>query len=369
MKKGLVTILLVVFASSILIMPMTRILGFDFDPGLPPSDTTNPTVEITSHDYGDIISGAFTVTATANDNVGVTQVTFALHDISLGSDTSTPYAKTYNILNNNFDLRDGFYLLKAIAYDAAGNYDVDQVYVEVVNGRELMAVIVGISDYKVISDLHYCDEDATDWYNFFTTSALDFDDITVLGDGHEDDYPQYDGIASEYNIKNALITMVSNADENDVIVFATSGHGGGNGVGSSYINAWDSNSGENGENGNFYDTELQLILEDAIAARIFVFIDHCYSGGFGPELLAMTNSDNVYAVTTCTEDGYGYDSSTYDNGLWTYYFLEYSWIDHYGGSPYYSLETIFDYSHDNYPKSGGDEPQEFDGSAIGFKLV
>ncbi|MBN1329937.1 MAG: hypothetical protein JXA54_10735, partial [Candidatus Heimdallarchaeota archaeon] len=27
------------------------------------------------------------------------------------------------------------------------------------------AVIVGISDYKAISDLSYCDEDANDWFN------------------------------------------------------------------------------------------------------------------------------------------------------------------------------------------------------------
>jgi hypothetical protein len=32
------------------------------------------------------------------------------------------------------------------------------------------AVIVGISDYKAISDLSFCDEDASDWFNFVTGS-------------------------------------------------------------------------------------------------------------------------------------------------------------------------------------------------------
>jgi hypothetical protein len=34
------------------------------------------------------------------------------------------------------------------------------------------AIIVGISDYASISDLSYCDEDATDWYNFLVGPVM-----------------------------------------------------------------------------------------------------------------------------------------------------------------------------------------------------
>ena len=157
--------------------------------------------------------------------------------------------------------------------------------------------------------------------------------------------------------------MVSIADDDDEIFYITSGHGSGDGRGSSYICAWDCASGESGEDGDFYDTELAAIFGSAIADKIFVFIDHCYSGGFGPELMALGNAADIYCATTCTDDGYGWDSPDHNNGLWTAYFLEISWINQFGSDPSVSLEDVFAYAHVNYPKSGGDEPQEFDGSA------
>ncbi len=352
-------------------MPISNALGWGFIPGPdPPADTISPTVDITSHSNGAIISGEFTVQANANDNVGVTRVSFSLGTINLGYKNNAPYEKSYDIMNAGFSLKDGNYLLTAIAFDAAGNYAVDQVTVQVVNGRMLMAVIVGISDYKAISDLNYCDEDATDWYNHLSGAQMDYDTIWVYGDGHSSNYPQWDGYATEYNIKQALTNMVNTADENDIIAFITSGHGNGDGAGSSYICAWDSGSGENGQDGNFYDTELEAILNSAVAAKIFVFIDHCYSGGFGPELMNMDNSARVYCTTTCTEDGYGYDLVAYQNGAWTYYFLEYAWIDHFGSHAAYSMEVVFAYAHAEYPYGDGDEPEEYDGnSSLAFYMI
>ena len=66
-------------------------------------------------------------------------------------------------------------------------------------------------------------------------------------------------------------------------------------------------------------------------------------------------------TTTCTDDGYGYDDPSHNNGAWTYYFLEYAWIGHFGGVDTVSLEDIFDYAHAAYPHSGGDECEEYDG--------
>ena len=231
------------------------------------------------------------------------------------------------------------------------------------------ALIVGINNYKTLSDPNeYCIEDVKDWYNHLTSPSLDFNHITVLGDTNTNEYPQYDGLATESNIKDALENIINNADENDMIAFISSGHGNYDRTlpGAVCIEAWDSGSGENNEDGKLWDYELQGYLEWAIALRIFVFLDHCFSGGFGPELMNMDNSENVYCTTTCTDSGGGEDSSTYQNGLWTYFFLEYSWQNHFGGYPYYSMEQIFDYAHAAYPNTGIHDSQEFDGNPSSF---
>lgn len=225
------------------------------------------------------------------------------------------------------------------------------------------AVIVGISDYKAISDLSYCDEDATDWYNFLTGKlGWSSSNIKVLGDTSTANYPKYDGLAKEYNVKQALQWLVSSADADDIIAFISSGHGDKDSTGRAYLCMWDCMSGENGEDGNLYDYELAAILKNAVAAKIFVFLDHCRSGGFGDDLMSMPNSARVYCTTTCTLNGYGYDDPNSKNGMWTYYFLEYSWIGYYGGSPDVALENVFSYAKNAYPKTGNDAPQQFDGN-------
>jgi hypothetical protein len=151
------------------------------------------------------------------------------------------------------------------------------------------------------------------------------------------------------------------ADSDDTICFISSGHGSGDGAGSSFLCMWDYGSGENGQDGALYDTELANILKNSVAAKIFVFLDHCFSGGFGPDLMAMSNKAKVYLTTTCTANGYGYDDSSHQNGAWTYYFLQYTWIGHYAAALHTAMETIFSYALSVYPYGGGDTPQQYDG--------
>jgi hypothetical protein len=225
------------------------------------------------------------------------------------------------------------------------------------------AVIVGISDYKAINDLSYCDEDATDWYNqLINTLGWSSPNVRVYGDGHTANFPEYDGVANEYNVKQALSWLVSTADGDDIVAFISSGHGSGDGAGSSFLCMWDYSSGENGQDGGLYDTELQSILQTAVAGKVFVFLDHCFSGGFGPELMSMGNSAKVYLTTTCTQNGYGYDDSSHLNGAWTYYFLQYAWQSHFGGTSSTAMESVFSYALNAYPYSGGDTPQQYDGN-------
>jgi hypothetical protein len=329
-------------------------------------DTTPPTITITSPTDGATLTSS-SVTATWAGSDSGSGISYYETRIDSGSwiNKGTSTSHTYTGVTN------GQHTIDVRAWDVAGNSAIDSVtfYVNIVAGVTKYAVIVGISDYKAISDLSYCDEDATDWYNHLS-GAMSFNNIYVYGDGHTANFPKYDGLATEYNVKQALTNIVQAADSDDIICFISSGHGSGNGLGSSYLCMWDSGSGENGENGNLYDTELAAILDDAVANKIFVFLDHCYSGGFGDNLMGMPNKLHVYLTTTCTANGYGYDVPSYQNGAWTYYFLQYSWINHYGGSPSTSMETVFTYAHANYPYGGGDEPQQYDGdTANAFYLA
>jgi hypothetical protein len=214
------------------------------------------------------------------------------------------------------------------------------------------AIIVGISDYQSISDLSYCDEDATDWYNYLNGQGYE---CHIYGDGHTSNYPRYDGTATEATVRAAMQELANHAQSGDQVVFVTSGHGSGDGSGSSYLCMYDCS----GSAGCYYDTELAADIGGfSSGINIFVFIDHCYSGGMGPELMALSISQYIYCTTTCTEDGYGYDDPTHQNGAWTYEFLEKYLV----GNPTWSMEYTYDQASASYPHSGGDACMEFDGN-------
>jgi hypothetical protein len=264
---------------------------------------------------------------------------------------------------------EGTWYIMVRSYSGSGSYDLTVTITYGGGGGGdwgtggKYAIIVGISDYASISDLSYCDEDATDWYNQLNSMGWE---CHVYGDGHTSNYPRHDGYATEANVRAAIQDLADHAQAGDQVCFITSGHGSGNGYGSSYLCMYDCS----GSQGCYYDTELAADIGGfASGIDIFVFIDHCYSGGMGPELMSLSISQYIYCATTCTEDGYGWDDPTHQNGMWTYYFLDYSWQSHFGNNPNQSMESIFDYAHDNYPKSGGDEPQEFDGSSSYFYLA
>ena len=84
----------------------------------PPSDTTAPTVSLTSPGAGTTVSGSVTVAANAADNVGVVGVQFKLDGANLGTeDTASPYSTTWNTATS----ANGSHTLTAVARDAAGN--------------------------------------------------------------------------------------------------------------------------------------------------------------------------------------------------------------------------------------------------------
>jgi hypothetical protein len=79
-------------------------------------DTTAPTTAITAPANGATVSGTVSVTASGNDNVGVTKVEFYIDGALAGSDTTSPYAYSWNTSTWT-----GSHTLTSKAYDAAGN--------------------------------------------------------------------------------------------------------------------------------------------------------------------------------------------------------------------------------------------------------
>jgi hypothetical protein len=247
----------------------------------------------------------------------------------------------------------GTWYIMVRSYSGSGAYDLTVTLQEPVSADwgtgGKYAIIVGISDYDYISDLSYCDEDATDIYNFLITKGYE---CHVYGDGHISDYPVYHGDATEANVRSAIQALAAHAQPGDTVIFTTSGHGSGDGNGNSYLCMTECS----GSAGCYYDYELQADFSlFATGVNIFVFVDHCYSGGLGPELLAASSS--IYIATTCTEDGYGWDDPTHQNGAWTYEFFEKWFVP----NPNWSLETVYDNAASTYPHSGGDACMEFDG--------
>jgi regulation of enolase protein 1 (concanavalin A-like superfamily) len=94
------------------------------DPTPPPAtDTTAPSVSITSPVNGSTVSGTLTISANASDNVGVSKVEFYRGSTLLRTDTGAPYTASWDtttIANAGYDLT-------AKAYDAAGNVTTSSV--------------------------------------------------------------------------------------------------------------------------------------------------------------------------------------------------------------------------------------------------
>jgi hypothetical protein len=203
--------------------------------------------------------------------------------------------------------------------DPGGLYDTQSFMVTVSEVVEKYAVIVGISDYKSISDLSYCDEDANAWYAYLISQGY----VCLVYGDNTSSYLKYDGLASEYNVRNAIANIVGLADSDDYIVVVISGHGGGDGSGNSYACMWDCDAGELGYDGIYRDVELAADFEDCVAGQLFVFFffDTCYSGGMN-EVVSSSRIGQVYLSATCGEDGYGWDLGAYQHGAWTQFFLK-----------------------------------------------
>src|SRR5206468_3170616 len=87
------------------------------------TDTTSPTVTVSSPANAATVSGTVTITAAASDNVGVSSVTIAAAGTTLCTATLAPYSCAWNTTT----VANGNYTITATARDAAGNSNTSSI--------------------------------------------------------------------------------------------------------------------------------------------------------------------------------------------------------------------------------------------------
>ncbi len=106
------------------------------------SDTTPPTVSITSPGDGGIVKGIVNVSVSASDNVGVDRVDLMVNGVPVGSDNMAPHGFSWD----SSTIADGPVTITAYAYDAAGNYSSSSIAATVSNVVDTIAPTATITN-------------------------------------------------------------------------------------------------------------------------------------------------------------------------------------------------------------------------------
>ncbi len=116
------------------------------DSSEPPPDTTAPTLSAIEVPDGPL-NRTVTVSVTASDNVGVTEVRFFVDDQSLGSATSSPFSVEWD----TGAASEGDHVLRAEAEDAAGNVaESAELTVTVENDKQFAVTLVGDEEVPAV---------------------------------------------------------------------------------------------------------------------------------------------------------------------------------------------------------------------------
>ncbi len=110
---------------------------------VPATDQTPPTISISAPTAGAALSGSFTFTASAADNIGVGKVGFYLNNTLIAEDATAPYETSIN--TEKYD--NGNYTLKAVAYDSKQSTETS-VNVSFNNGSDTEKPVITITTPK-----------------------------------------------------------------------------------------------------------------------------------------------------------------------------------------------------------------------------
>ena len=165
-------------------------------------DTTPPTLSITSHASGQSVSEIITITATSEDDDGVSKVEFYLNTALVETDTTLPYEYTLN--TTQYD-NDQTLSIKVISYDNSDNTTETQFDLSVDNST---AVPQGVN----ITSVTYSPTVMTvDWEE---SSDGDFKDYKVLYSETEDGVRDTIATYTDQSIRSLILTEFDPTHEN-----------------------------------------------------------------------------------------------------------------------------------------------------------
>lgn len=207
------------------------------------------------------------------------------------------------------------------------------------------AVVIGIDDYPgTANDLVYTDDDAREMSQTLTQ---------VYGYNPENIHLLIGIEASVENIQNAINDIKEKARTGDEVVFFFSGHGGKGRASDGDKEAIDESiiSHDGNPNGMLYhiwDGQLKLLFSEFQTSRIIFIFDSCLSGG----MTDLSAPGRIINMAT-TETGTAYESDAWQNGQFTYYFVDQGMIQGLADTHDYaeimgneptSVEEAFDYA-------------------------
>src|SRR5690606_11883739 len=172
-------------------------------------DQAAPTVTITSPANGASVSGTVTVTADAQDNVGVSSVTLLLDGNPIGSEVTAP---PYSIDWDTTTGANGTHILTAVARDAAGNMTVS-------DPRSVL--VLNSSGTRLVYEENFDDGEAQDWSGLIGTwevtngqyaqTGNHYPDIAVYGgDTWEMDFVFSASLRTSWSATNNRVGMLYN---------------------------------------------------------------------------------------------------------------------------------------------------------------
>lgn len=228
------------------------------------------------------------------------------------------------------------------SFSKAGNYTITATrsdngetdrYVIHVQEPKKEAIIIGISDYieSSVGDLNYCHLDALHWRNYLQPRGYK---ISLL----------INGSAKKERIISEIQRVERNTNERDRVLFIFSGHGFRIN-GREFIAPADTKSFSTSN--DISDLLLHSLFLTMRSQHRLFFIDSCYSGGMNE-----VADNNTLFISATTDSELSVDSSTFKDGLWTYYFLEVGLIKDNNSAfedAFYAVNTEYtDYAHRNY---------------------
>jgi hypothetical protein len=216
------------------------------------------------------------------------------------------------------------------------------------DGVEFWAVIAGVSDYMELNDLDFCHSDAED---------LAAELGPVWGEDHIQLLTNAD--ATQGNIASAITDWLApREDDNDVVLFFFSGHGGRN-ILCPYDSLIDSYAND------IYTYDLNSWLEVLDSPNIIVIIDTCMSGSFVREAAGS----GWVVMSACAANEEAQEDHGLRHGVFAYYILEafreFETADA-NGDYELSIEEIFNYAQprtteyepSQHPEMGDEHPGE-----------